>query len=237
MLQVNRLTKSFGGLVAVNDLGLHVEEGEILGLIGPNGSGKTTSFNLISGFMKPDRGSVRFGEREMTGLKPHKVCQAGIARTFQLTRPFAGMTAIQNVLIGRMYGRDPIRSIHEAEEECLTLLQFVGLGGRAEAPVSNFGVVDRKRLEVARALATRPRLLLLDEMMSGLNPAEMEEAIHLVRAIAQKGITLMVVEHVMKAIIDLCERLIVLNYGRKIAEGAPREVLAHPAVVEAYLGE
>ena len=237
ILEVNRLSKTFGGLVAVKSLDLNVMEGEILGLIGPNGSGKTTSFNLISGFLKPDCGKVRFSGRDITGLKPYRICQAGIARTFQLTRPFAGMTALQNVVIGRMYGGDPIRNMRRAEEECLNLLQFVGLGRRAHSPVLNFGVVDRKRLEVARALATRPKLLLLDEMMSGLNPTEMEEAIRLVRAIAETGITLMVVEHVMKAIIDLSARLVVLNYGEKIAEGEPREVLTHRAVVEAYLGE
>jgi len=237
ILEVKRLTKAFGGLVAIKRLDLIVHEGEILGLIGPNGSGKTTSFNLISGFLKPDQGVVAFAGRDITGLKPHKICHIGVARTFQLTRPFAGMTALQNVMIGRMYGGDPIGSMRKAEEECEGLLQFVGLGGRAKFLVSSFGVVDRKRLEVARALATKPKLLLLDEMMSGLNPTEMEEAIRLVQAIGGKGITLMVVEHVMKAIIDLSHRLVVLNYGEKIAEGEPREVLKNPTVVEAYLGE
>lgn len=237
ILEVKRLTKAFGGLVAIKRLDLIVHEGEIMGLIGPNGSGKTTSFNLISGFLKPDQGVVAFAGRDITGLKPHKICHIGVARTFQLTRPFAGMTALQNVMIGRMYGGDPIGSMRKAEEECEGLLQFVGLGGRAKFLVSSFGVVDRKRLEVARALATKPKLLLLDEMMSGLNPTEMEEAIRLVQAIGGKGITLMVVEHVMKAIIDLSHRLVVLNYGEKIAEGEPREVLKNPTVVEAYLGE
>ena len=237
ILEVKRVTKAFGGLVAVKDLDLIVHEGEILGLIGPNGSGKTTSFNLISGFLKPDRGELRFTGRNITGLKPHKICQIGIARTFQLTRPFAGMSALQNVMIGRMYGGDPIGRVGKAEEECEDLLHFVGLGGRAQSPVSSFGVVNRKRLEVARALATKPKLLLLDEMMSGLNPAEMNEAIKLVKAIGGTGVTLMVVEHVMKAIIDLSHRLIVLNYGEKIAQGQTREVLTKPAVVEAYLGE
>jgi len=237
ILEVKGLTKAFGGLVAVKDLDFVVQEGEILGLIGPNGSGKTTSFNLISGFLKPDTGEIRFNGGDIAGLKPHKICQMGLARTFQLTKPFAEMTALQNVMIGRMYGGDPVGRTRKAEEECEALLDFVGLRGRAKALVSSFGLVDRKRLEVARALATKPRLLLLDEMMSGLNPAEMDEAINLVRAIGGRGISLMVVEHVMKAIKNLSKRLLVLNYGEKIAEGDPHEVLTHRLVVEAYLGE
>ncbi len=237
ILEVRHLTKAFGGLVAVNSLDLLVHEGEILGLIGPNGSGKTTSFNLISGFIKPDAGDIRFNGGNIAGLKPHRICQMGLARTFQLTRPFAGMTALQNVMIGRMYGGDPMGGMKKAGEECEGLLHFVGLGGRAKSLASSFGVVDRKRLEVARALATKPRILLLDEMMSGLNPAEMNEAIDLVKAIGRTGITLIVVEHVMKAITGLSERLVVLNYGEKIAEGETRDVLASPQVIEAYLGE
>jgi branched-chain amino acid transport system ATP-binding protein len=237
ILEVRNLSKSFGGLVAVKDLDVVVHEGEILGLIGPNGSGKTTSFNLISGFLKPDTGKVWFNDRDITGMKPHRICQAGLARTFQLTRPFAGMTALQNVMIGRMYGGDPIRKMGKAQEECEAILDFVGLDGRAGSPSSSFGVVDRKRLEVARALATKPKVLLLDEMMSGLNPAEMDEAIGLVRAIGETGVTLMVVEHVMKAILNLSTKLVVLNYGEKIAEGMPQEVVANQKVIDAYLGD
>jgi branched-chain amino acid transport system ATP-binding protein len=236
ILEVESLTKAFGGLVAVKQLDLTVHDGDILGLIGPNGSGKTTSFNLISGFLKPDSGEIRFNDRDLGGLKPSKVCQIGIARTFQLTRPFLGMTAVQNVMIGRMYGGDPISNMRKAEGECESILGFVGLGDKTRMQASSLGVVDRKRLEVARALATKPKLLLLDEMMSGLNPTEMEDAVRLVKAIAAKGITLMVVEHVMKAILDLTHRLVVLNYGEKIAEGEPREVLTSPTVVEAYIG-
>ncbi len=237
LLEVKGLSKSFGGLAAVKDLNLTVRDGEILGLIGPNGSGKTTSFNLISGFLSPDRGQVIFQGTDITGLKPHRICQIGLARTFQLTRPFAGMTALQNVMIGRMYGDEPTWNMRKAEEECHGFLEFVGLSHRAKAQVSSFGMIDRKRLEVARALATKPKMLLLDEMMSGLNPAEMEESLKLVRTLNHSGITLVVVEHVMKAILDISTRLVVLNHGEKIAEGVPQEVVKEEKVIQAYLGE
>jgi branched-chain amino acid transport system ATP-binding protein len=237
LLEVKNLLKSFGGLIAVKDLDLTVSDGEIVGLIGPNGSGKTTLFSLISGFLRPDRGGIRFDGSDITGLKPYRVCRSGIARTFQLTKPFGGMTALQNAMVGRMYGIERMASIRQAEEECEKILEFVGLGGRGRALASGFNIVDRKRLEIARALATKPRLLLLDEMMSGLTHKEMEEALQLVRAIGQSGVTLIVVEHVMKAILDVSSRLIVLNHGEKIAEGKPQEVVRHEKVIEAYLGE
>ncbi len=237
ILEVSSVTKAFGGLVAINDLDLAINEGEVVGLIGPNGSGKTTSFNLISGFIKPDRGEIIFNGKDITGFKPHRICQYGIARTFQLTKPFAGLTALQNVMIGMMYGEGKIRSVAKAKMECEKILEFVGLARRGQAPVTSFGTVDRKKLEIARALATRPRLLLLDEMMSGLTATEMEEAVRLVKAIGDSGITIIVVEHVMKAILDISSRLIVLNYGEKIAEGEPREVVRNEQVIEAYLGE
>jgi branched-chain amino acid transport system ATP-binding protein len=218
-------------------LDLSVSEGDIIGLIGPNGSGKTTTFNLISGFIKPDRGGVTFNGRNITGLKPHKICRLGLARTFQLTKPFAGMTALHNVMIGMMYGGDGGRNLKKTREDCEGILTFVGLGGRSSALASSFSLVDRKRLEIARALATKPRLLLLDEMMSGLTPAEMQEALQLVKEIWKSGIVLVVVEHVMKAILDISTRLIVLNYGEKIAEGEPQEVVRNQRVIDAYLGE
>lgn len=237
LLEVKNITKSFGGLVAVNDLTFSVDEGEVVGLIGPNGSGKTTSFHLINGFLQPDRGEIFFAGTNITGLKPNKVCHKGIARTFQLTKPFADMTALQNAMVGRMYGGGSVRSKKHAQRECEEILAFVGLNGKASSPVSAFSVVERKRLEIARALATKPKMLLLDEMMSGLTPAEMDEALTLVKAIRGSGITLIVVEHVMKAILEISDRLIVLNYGEKIAEGAPQEVINNQKVIDAYLGE
>ena len=237
ILEVKNLLKAFGGLVAIRDLNLAINKGEIVGLIGPNGSGKTTLFNLISGVLKPDKGEISFEGRDITGLKPHRVCQGGIARTFQLTKPFMQMTTLQNVMIGRTHGSEPVRSMRQAEEECERILEFVGLGGKRSSLVATFGLVDRKRVEIARALATKPRLLLLDETMAGLNPSEMEDALRLVKAIGDSGITLIVVEHVMKVILDISSRLMVLNYGEKIAEGTPKEVVRNEKVVEAYLGE
>ena len=237
ILEVKNLLKTFGGLVAIKDLDITIEEGEIVGLIGPNGSGKTTSFNLISGYLTSERGEVIFNGTNITGLKPHKICQLGIARTFQLTRPFAGMTALQNVMIGDIYGGKTDHHMKQAEEECEGILDFVGLGGRGNAMAHTFSLVDRKKLEIARALGTKPKMLLLDEMMSGLTPAEMDEALELVKNIGESGVTLIVVEHVMKAILDISSRLVVLNYGEKIAEGEPQEVVNNQKVIEAYLGE
>jgi branched-chain amino acid transport system ATP-binding protein len=237
ILEVEGLYKSFGGLMAIKNLNFAVNEGEIVGLIGPNGSGKTTSFNLISGLYKPNNGKIRFDNKDITGLKPHQICQAGIARTFQLIQPFLRMSPLQNVMVGRAYGSQPVFSMKQARAESEEILAFTGLSGKKVPTAGMLGLVDRKRLEIARALATKPRLLLLDEMMSGLNVTETEEAMGLVRKIRDSGITLVVVEHVMRVVWGISDRVIVLNVGEKIAEGTPKEIASNRQVIEAYLGE
>lgn len=237
ILKVERLYKSFGGLMAVCDLSFEVNEGEIIGIIGPNGSGKTTTLNLLTGFLKPDRGQVTFRGEDVTGLPRHRLAQRGIARTFQLIKPFLDFTALQNVMVGRVYGRDATRNLNTAARQARELLERVGLAGKEEFLAKDLTLMQRKRLELARALAAGPQLLLLDELMAGLNPGEADEGCCLIQRIRDLGITIIVVEHIVKAICGLSDRVIVLNMGEKILEGAPDEVIHHPQVIEVYLGK
>jgi branched-chain amino acid transport system ATP-binding protein len=234
LLEVERLSKGFGGVRAVHDVSFALEEGEVLGVMGPNGSGKTTLFNLIAGALRPDAGRIRFRGADIGGLPPHRVCAAGLARTFQLVRPFPGLTALENVLVGRLYGR--ARAVADAEAHARRLLELVGLAERAGVPAARLTLVDRKRLELARALATSPRLLLLDEFMAGLNPTETASAMTLIRGLVAGGTTVLMVEHIVWALMDLARRIIVLSAGEKIADGSPAAVAADPAVVDVYLG-
>ena len=222
--------------MAVRAISVTVAPGEIVGLIGPNGAGKTTLFNLISGFYKTDSGRITFRERDVTRLDPAERCKHGIARTFQHVRPFQHLSLLDNVAVGRIYGREPARTRRQAEHEARGLLQLVGLQESPEAHASTLTLMNRKRLELARALATRPYLLLLDEWLAGLSPPELVEALGLVRRLRAQGITIVLVEHLVKALFDVSDRVVVMDAGEKIAEGPPLLVAADARVVEAYLG-
>jgi len=236
LLEGNNLSKSFGGLKAIHRLDFYLREGEILGLIGPNGSGKTTLFNLVAGVFKPDSGKIWFEDRDITRVGSASICQMGIGRTFQITRPFPRLTVLDNVKLGRAYGGQPAKTLERAQVESEEILEMIGLSIKRSVMAGTIGLMDRKRLELGKALATRPKVLLLDEIMGGLNPTEIQAAMNLIRQIRDSGISLIVVEHVMKAILGLSERVIVLNAGRKIAEGSPKEIVLDHQVIEAYLG-
>lgn len=235
LLEISGLTRRFGGLVAVDGLSFGVAEGEIVGLLGPNGSGKTTALNLVSGALKPDAGTIMLDGRPIAGLRPDRIARLGLARTFQLVRVLGSMTCAENVIAGLAF-RPPILWAEAAARRAGALLDRVGLGGRGETPADALTYIDQKRLELARGLALSPRILLLDEWLAGLNPSELQEGIALIRSLRAEGTTIVMVEHVMDAIRSLCDRCVVMNAGALIAEGPPTAVLADPAVIRAYLG-
>lgn len=234
MLSLERVTKRFGGLTAVRDVTLEVTQGELVGIIGPNGAGKTTLFNVIAGFYRPDEGRIRFLGRDITGLAPHAVCRLGLTRTFQLVKPFGNLSVLDNVIIGALTRLGQVRA---ARVDAERVLEMCGLTPYAHARARALPLALRKRLEVARALATRPRLLLLDEVMAGLNPAELASMVALIQRLRAEGITLLVIEHIMAAIMRLAERILVLHHGELIAEGPPARIARDPRVIDAYLGE
>ena len=236
-LKVEKISKSFGGLTVIQQLSFSLEEEEILGVIGPNGSGKTTLFNLITGFLKTDEGKIEYLENNITNQRPSTICQFGIARTFQLAKPFIQLTSLENVMAGRAYGRESAKDMKQAKKEAMEILDWTNLSRKQDVVAAKLSLIDRKRLEIARALATRPKLLLLDEVFAGLNPSEIEEGLRLIMKIKELGITLMIVEHVIKVILGVSNRVIVLNFGTKIFEGLPTQAINDQRVIEAYLGE
>jgi branched-chain amino acid transport system ATP-binding protein len=236
ILEGKRVTKYFGGLAALSNVNFHIDQGEIVGLIGPNGAGKTTLFNLISGAIATKSGAIRFKDERITGLKPHQICRLGVARTFQSVKIFANMPVLDNALVGSFFGASTSMSSADAAKEATESLEFVGLSAVRATPARDLTLANQKRLEVARALATKPELLLLDELMAGLTQTEMAEAMELVTKLRDKGITIFMIEHVMKAIMGICDRIMVLHHGEKIAEGTPQEIAANKTVVEVYLG-
>jgi branched-chain amino acid transport system ATP-binding protein len=240
LLELKNVTKRFRGLTAVNRVNMSVQPGQIVGIVGPNGSGKTTTFACVSGFHHPEEGSIIFEGREITGLLPHQIARLGVSRTFQVVQSFEDMTVLDNVVLGALKPDETGHSISldEAKERAMEVVEMVGLGPEAKKLSGSLGIPGRKRLEIARALATRPRLLLLDEVMAGLRPLEVDQAVEVIKKIRAQGVTIVVVEHLMRAVVALSEKLYVIHHGAVLAEGSdPREVLGRPEVVEAYFGK
>jgi branched-chain amino acid transport system ATP-binding protein len=238
LLELKGVTKRFGGVAALNGVTISVTQGEILGVIGPNGAGKTTLLNCVSGVYKPDAGEIWWRGSAITGMRPHRVARLGIGRTFQIVKPFGSMTVRENAAVGALFGSgEARRGPKEAFKDADRVLELVGLRAKADLEVTSLTSPDRKRLEVARAVATQPKLLLLDEVMAGLNSVEVDEALEMVRAVHTTGVTVVLIEHVMRVIVGVCTRAIVLDFGQLLAEGAPEVVLRDERVIQAYLGE
>jgi branched-chain amino acid transport system ATP-binding protein len=234
LLEVHRISKYFGGLVAVQEVSFSLKKGQILGIIGPNGAGKTTLFSLISGFYRPDRGEVYFNGKPIHGLRPDEICKRALVRTFQVMQPFSNLTVLDNVTVGALAR---ISKVKQAQKKAMEILEIVQLRDRADEIAGKLTLAQRKCLEVARALATDPQVILMDECMAGLTPTEARQTMRLIERLNEGGLSFLLIEHVMEIIMNLSHRIIVLNYGGKIAEGTPQQILSDRAVIEAYLGE
>jgi branched-chain amino acid transport system ATP-binding protein len=234
ILEINNLVKDFGGLRAVDTLSLSIEEGEILGMIGPNGAGKSTAFNCIAGVYAPTEGNVYFAGKKINGVKPWNLCKKGLARTFQIVKPFRTKSVLYNVMVGSFVTTD---KTSVAEEKALNVLKILSFEDKKDERAGNLTIAELKRLEIARALATEPKLLLFDEVMAGLRPAEVDEMVQIIKKLRDQGITIFVIEHIMRAIMALSDRIVVIHFGKKIAEGPPQEVASDENVIKAYLGD